>query len=60
MLANLRPAWREWQYPVNVGLQIVLCVAGMMWNEEWLHAAIPIVALLINTQAAIPNVHAAS
>jgi hypothetical protein len=49
-----------WQYPVTGGVQIALCVAGMMWRKEWLHAAIPIVALLINTQAAIPNVHAAS
>lgn len=49
-----------WQYPVTVGLQCSLCVAGMMWRKEWLHAAIPIVALLINTTAAIQNVHAAT
>jgi hypothetical protein len=45
---------------VTVGLQSLLCVAGMMWRKEWAHAAIPIVARLINTTAAVPNVHAAT
>lgn len=49
-----------WEYPLTVGLQILLCLAGMMWRREWLHAAIPIAALLVNTSAAIQNIHAAS